>query len=310
MTSTQINAQNKLRLNSISRPAEALMHVVLGLFALACIVPFLFVIIISFTSEESIRQIGFSFVPMSLGTQAYGYVFKIGDQLWRSYFNSFLITVAGTALSVTICVFYAYPLFRKDYKHRGFFNFLSFFTMIFGGGLVPTYIICRNVLGLSESYAALIVPMLFNPFNIIIMRTFFQTSVPMELIEAAAIDGSGEYNTLLKIIVPIVKPGIATVALLTALAYWNDWFLSLLYIRQHEELVPLQYLLIMMQRNAQFLARNSHIMGAEASKAVANLPTQSLKMALVVFIVIPIACAYPFFQRYVVSGLTVGSVKG
>lgn len=234
---------------------------------------------------------------------------QAGDALWRSYFNSFFITIVGTVLSVGICVLYAYPLFRKDFKYRGLFSFFSFFTMIFGGGLIPTYIICKNLLGLNNNYAALIVPMLVNPFNIIIMRTFFQTSVPFDLIEAASIDGSGEYNTLIKVILPIVKPGIATVALLTALGYWNEWFLSLLYITDNK-LIPLQYLLMQMQRNSEFLARNSSMIGADSANIVASLPGQSMKMAIVVFIVIPIACAYPFFQRYVVAGLTVGSVKG
>lgn len=307
-----VHAQSKrnTRLNSISLPAEVSIHVILGLFSLACIIPFLFVIIISFTSEESIRQIGYSFTPLSFSTQAYNYVLKLGDMVWRSYFNSFLVTVVGTAVSVAICVLYAYPLFRRDFRLRKFFNFISFFTMIFGGGLIPTYFVCRNLLGLSENYAALIVPMLFSPFNIIIMRTFFQTAVPTELIEAATIDGSGEYRTLLQIVVPIVKPGIATVALLNALAYWNDWFLALLYIRTNTDIIPLQYLLMQIQRSAEFLAANSHMMGTEASKAIAQLPSQSLRMALVVLIVVPIACAYPFFQRYVVAGLTIGSVKG
>jgi putative aldouronate transport system permease protein len=307
-----VHAQSKRnsRLNSLSLPAEVSIHVILGLFSLACIIPFVFVIIISFTSEESIRQIGYSFTPLSFSAQAYNYVLRLGDAVWRSYFNSFVITSVGTVVSVAVCVLYAYPLFRRDYKLRKFFNFISFFTMIFGGGLIPTYFVCKNLLGLSENYAALNVPMLFSPFNIIIMRTFFQTAVPTELIEAATIDGSGEYRTLLQIVVPIVKPGIATVALLNALAYWNDWFLALLYIRTNTEIIPLQYLLMQIQRSAEFLAANSHMMGAEASKAIAQLPSQSLRMALVVLIVVPIACAYPFFQRYVVAGLTIGSVKG
>lgn len=305
-----IHIKKNLRLNSFSAPVETLFHVLLGLFALVCIVPFVFVVIISFSSEESIRQIGYSFIPAQWSVESYRYVFKLGDQLWRCYFNSFYITILGTILSVSVCILFSYPLFRRDFKYRNFFNFMSFFTMIFGGGLVPTYIICKSVLGLSDNYAALIVPILFNPFNVIVMRTFFQTSVPMELIEAATIDGSGEYNTLLRIVVPIVKPGIATIALLNALAFWNEWFLSLLYISKNNAIIPLQYLLMKMQRNADFLAKNSHMLGAEAANVAQNLPSQTLKMALVVFIVVPIACAYPFFQRYVVAGLTIGSVKG
>ena len=161
------------RLNQVSRRAEAGFHLVLGLFSLACIIPFIFVIIISFSSEDSIRRIGYSFIPASWSLDAYRQVLSLGDALWRSYFNSFFITIVGTAVSVSMCVLYAYPLFRKDYKFRSFFSFLSFFTMIFGGGLIPTYIVCKNLLGMSNNYYALIVPMLVSPFNIIIMRFKF-----------------------------------------------------------------------------------------------------------------------------------------
>ena len=302
-------AAKPFRLNAISRGTETVFQIVLGAFALACILPFFFVVIISFSAEDSIKRIGYSFVPVSWSLDAYRQVFQLGDALWRSYFNSFLITVVGTGLSVGMCVLYAYPLFRRDFKYRGFFSFFSFFTMIFGGGLIPTYIVCRNLLGLSNNYAALIVPMLVSPFNIIIMRTFFQTTVPFDLIEAATIDGSGEYGTLARVILPIVKPGIATIALLTSLGYWNEWFLCLLYVTDRD-LYPLQYLLMEMQRNAEFLARNSSVLGAAGADAIRNLPSQTMRMAVVVFIVLPIACAYPFFQRYVVAGLTIGSVKG
>ena len=309
MTTAAARKHGSFRLNVVSRKAETLFHVILGVFALACIIPFIFVVIISFSSEESIRQVGYSFSPAAWSLDAYNQVFNLGDALWRSYFNSFLITIVGTVASVAMCVLYAYPLYRKDYRLRGFFSFLSFFTMIFGGGLVPTYVICTQILGLKENYAALIVPLLVSPFNIIIMRTFFHTSVPFDLIEAATIDGSGEYTTLVRIILPIVKPGIATIALLTALGYWNEWFLCLLYVTDRK-LYPLQYLLMEMQRNAEFLARNSSMIGASGASAISSLPSQTMRMAVVVFIVLPIACAYPFFQRFVVAGLTIGSVKG
>ena len=309
MTALSHRKGRALRLNQVSAGTELIFHIILGLFAACCILPFIFVVVISFSAESSIKTIGYSFVPAQWSLEAYRQVFKLGDQLWLSYFNSFFITIVGTVVSVAVCVLYAYPLFRKDFKLRGFFTFFSFFTMIFGGGLIPTYIVCKNLLGMSNNYAALIVPMLVNPFNIIIMRTFFQTSVPFDLIEAATIDGSGEYSTLTRVILPIVKPGIATVALLTALAYWNEWFLCLLYITDRH-LYPLQYLLMEMQRNAEFISRNSSVMGAASAEAVRNLPNQTMRMAVVVFIVLPIACAYPFFQRYVVAGLTIGSVKG
>lgn len=302
--------QKNHRLNSVSAGTEAVMNVVLALFSLCCIIPFIFVVIISFSSEESIRTIGYSFWPMAWSTDTYAYAFEKLPQIWRSFFNSVLITGIGTVLSTLICVLYSYALYRPDFKYRNFFNFFSFFVMLFGGGLVPTYIISKQVLGLSENYAALIVPLLVSPFNIIVMRTFFKSSVPLELIEAATIDGSGEYSTLFRIVLPIAKPGIATIALLNALAYWNDWFQSLLYIRQNKVLQPLQALLMELQNNVEYLNRMIRQMGTAAIMEAQRAPNQTLRMALVVMIVVPIACAYPFFQRYIVAGLTIGSVKG
>lgn len=302
--------QKNHRLNSVSAGTEAVMNVVLALFSLCCIIPFIFVVIISFSSEESIRTIGYSFWPMAWSTDTYAYAFEKLPQIWRSFFNSVLITGIGTVLSTLICVLYSYALYRPDFKYRNFFNFFSFFVMLFGGGLVPTYIISKQVLGLSENYAALIVPLLVSPFNIIVMRTFFKSSVPLELIEAATIDGSGEYSTLFRIVLPIAKPGIATIALLNALAYWNDWFQSLLYIRQNKVLQPLQALLMELQNNVEYLNRMIGQMGTAAIMEAQRTPNQTLRMALVVMIVVPIACAYPFFQRYIVAGLTIGSVKG
>lgn len=302
--------QKNHRLNSVSAGTEAVMNVVLALFSLCCIIPFIFVVIISFSSEESIRTIGYSFWPMAWSTDTYAYAFEKLPQIWRSFFNSVLITGIGTVLSTLICVLYSYALYRPDFKYRNFFNFFSFFVMLFGGGLVPTYIISKQVLGLSENYAALIVPLLVSPFNIIVMRTFFKSSVPLELIEAATIDGSGEYSTLFRIVLPIAKPGIATIALLNALAYWNDWFQSLLYIRQNKVLQPLQALLMELLNNVEYLNRMIGQMGTAAIMEAQRAPNQTLRMALVVMIVVPIACAYPFFQRYIVAGLTIGSVKG
>ena len=251
------------------------MHVILALFSLCCIIPFVFVVIISFSSEESIRTIGYSFWPMEWSTATYAYAFRKLPQIWRSFFNSILITGIGTLLSTLICVLYSYALYRPDFKYRNFFNIFSFFVMLFGGGLVPTYIISKQVLGLSENYAALIVPLLVSPFNM-----------------------------------PIAKPGIATIALLNALSYWNDWFQSLLYIRQNKVLQPLQALLMELQNNVEYLNRMMGQMGTAAIMEAQRAPNQTLRMALVVMIVVPIACAYPFFQRYIVSGLTIGSVKG
>ena len=298
------------RLNQVSAGTEAIFHVIIGLFSIGCIIPFIFVVIISFTAESSIREIGYSFIPRAWSTATYTYAIQRLPQIWRSYFNSILITVIGTFLSTLMCALYSYALFRPDFKYRGFFTFFSFFTMIFGGGLVPTYVVCTQVLGLTENYAALIVPLLVSPFNIIIMRTFFKSSVPLELIEAATIDGSGEYSTFFRVVLPIAKPGLATIALLNSLAYWNDWYLSLLYIKQNKVLQPLQALLMELQNNVEYLNRMSAAMGSSAIQEAMRAPTQTLRMVLVVLIVVPIACAYPFFQQYIVAGLTIGSVKG
>ncbi len=303
-------AKKKRSINSVSIPTEVLINIVMIAFCALCIVPFILVVIVSFSSRESIREIGYSFFPTSLSVEAYQYAIKMGYALWRAYFNSFVITILGTFFSVLICMLYSYALFRRDFKYRSFFTFFAFFTTLFGGGLVPTYVVCKQLLGMQDNYWAVIGPLLVNPFNFIIMRSFFQSCVPEELIEAAAIDGSGEYNTLFKIIVPVSKPGIATIALLNAITYWNEWYIPLLYTPNDPEHMPLQYLLMKLQRNVDYLAKNAAMMGAEASKAMSELSTQSLRMVLVVLCVVPIACAYPFFQRFIISGLTIGSVKG
>ncbi len=297
------------RLQRVSLPAEISFHILIGLFSILCIIPFVFVIIISFSSEESIRAIGYSFRPQALTLDAYKYVLKLGRQLWISYFNSFFVTVVGTILSLLLSVLYAYALYRKDFKYKSFFTMFAFFTTLFGGGLAPTFMVCKQMLGLSDNYAALIVPALISPFYIIILRTFLKSSIPEELIEAAAIDGCSEYRTLFRIVLPLAKPGLATVGLLTALGYWNELFLAMLYIKD-ARYVPLQYLLMKMQNQSDFLLKNAALIGTEASKMLLELPGQSLRMSLVVFIVVPIAFAYPFFQRYIISGLTIGSVKG
>ncbi len=308
MNATMTKSRSNSRLGAVSVPSEIILHIILLAFALSCIIPFIFCIIISFTAKQSIINIGFSFFPQTWSLDGYKYVLDMGRQLWVSYFNSIFISVVGTLASVAICILYSYALYRRDFKFRRFFTLFAVFTMMFTGGLAPTYQVSRVMLGLSDNYWALIVPLLVNPFNFIIMRTFFQSSVPDSIIEAATIDGSGEYNTLLKVIIPISKPGIATVALLTILAYWNDWFSALLYIDDNKYF-PLQFLLWQLQSQIEFLAANSG-RGLESVVDMATLPTQSFRMAIVVLIVIPIACAYPFFQRYVVSGLTVGSIKG
>ncbi|MCL2222217.1 MAG: carbohydrate ABC transporter permease [Oscillospiraceae bacterium] len=310
MSSTVINnkKKRKFRSNQVSRPAEVAINVLVGAFALLCILPFIFIIIISFTSADSLRIYGYSFFPAELSTDSFAAAFTMGNVLWRSYGVSFLVTVVGTLLSMFVSLLYAYGLYRRDYPLRNFFAIFIFITMIFGGGLVPTVMVIRNLLGLGDTLWALIIPSLILPFHVIILRTFLSSAVPETLIESARLDGAGEFRTLLSIVVPIVKPGLATVALLTAIGYWNDWWLAMLFIRDRT-LFPLQYLLMEFQQNVDFVRRNLQMIG-DANIDFAALPSEGLRMALAVLIVLPIACAYPFFQRYIVTGLTVGAVKG
>jgi len=294
--------------NRISRPAETVIHLIVGAFALLCILPFIFIIIISFTSADSLRVYGYSFFPNQWSTSSFEAAFAMGNVLWRSYGISFLITGIGTLLSMLMTITYSYALYRQDYPFRKFLSFFVFFTMLFGGGLVPTVMVIRNLLQLGDTLWAMIVPSMMIPFHVIIMRTFFKTSVPETLIECASLDGSSEFRTLFTIVVPIAKPGIATVSLLTAIGYWNDWWLAMLFIR-NRALYPLQYLLMQFQQNVDFVRNNLAVIG-DANVDFSALPSEGLRMALAVLIVLPIACAYPFFQRYIVAGLTVGAVKG
>jgi len=297
----------KYRINKVSRASEVLFHILVGGFAAICIIPFIFIIIIAFTGADSLRTIGYSFFPTEVTMVNFNAAFELGDQLWRSFYNSIFITVVGTFFALLVSIMYAYGLYRQNYPLKRFFMFLMFFTMLFGGGLVPFVIVIRNLLNLGDTIWAMIVPMLMAPFHVIILRTFYKTCIPESLLDAANIDGCGEFRTLFSIVVPLAKPGIATVGLLTAIGFWNDWWHALLFVRDRT-LIPLQFLLMEMQRNMEFIRRNLAMIGAEHID-FATLPTQGLRMALAVIIVVPIAFAYPFFQRYIISGMTIGAVK-
>ena len=299
----------KLKYTRVKPATNVAISALFIFLALLCLMPALLVLIVSLSSEASIRVKGYSYIPNQWSLQAFAYLMNQSSYIGRAFLNSIGITVVGTVLGLIMTSTMGFALSRPNYRLRGFFTWFIFIPMLFSGGLVASYMINAHILGLKDTYWALILPICCSSFYCIIMRTFFQTTVPFDLIEAATIDGSGEYSTLARIVLPIMKPGIATIALLTALAYWNEWFLCLLYVTKRE-LYPLQYLLMEMQRNAEFLARNSSMIGASGAEAIRSLPSQTMRMAVVVFIVLPIACAYPFFQRYVVEGLTIGSVKG
>jgi len=288
---------------------NALANLVIGLFSLSCVYPFLFVVVISLTDEKTLALNGYSIFPKQWSIEAYSYIFKTGDQLLRSYGVTILITFIGTLVTIAIVSLYAYAISRSYFKFRGFFSFLAFFTMLFGGGLVPSYIIVSQVLHLKDTIWALILPLSVSAFSILIMRTFFKTMVPDAIIESGKIDGASELRVFLYLVLPISLPGLATIGLFAALGYWNDWFNALLYI-DNAKLLPLQSLLMKIETNIQFIVQNSAITsGTDRSAIARSMPTETTRMAMVVLATLPIIFAYPFFQRYFVQGLTIGSVK-
>ena len=299
--------KHQFSVNQISRKADTILNIVFFLWALACVLPLILVVIVSFSSEQSIFQNGYSFFPSEWSLDAYRFFFRLGDQLVRSYGITIFVTVVGTLFSLSITAMFAYVLSRKDYAYNRLFTRLMLFTMLFNGGIVATYMVNTQLLGLGDSVWALILPMSLNAFYVIILRTFYK-SIPMEIIEAARIDGAGEFKTFFSIVLPLSKPGLATIGMFTTIAYWNDWFLGMLYIIDQKK-YPVQTLLWSMQNSLEFMKQSS-ANALEYAEMAASAPTDSGRMALTVLVVLPILLAYPFFQKYFVKGLTVGGVKG
>ncbi|WP_066891571.1 carbohydrate ABC transporter permease [Clostridium nigeriense] len=296
------------KFNSISKSTNVLLNILFATLAALCILPFLFVLIISLTSEQALQANGYKFWPDEWSLEAYRYIFESGSNILRSYGITIFVTVTGTLLGLTIMTTYAYALSRKNFAFRGFFTKLIFIPMLFSGGMVASYLVVTRFLGLKNNLLALILPICVSSFNIIILRTFFKTTVPDAIIESAKIDGASEFLLFVKIVLPISLPAIATIALFLTLGFWNDWFNAMLYIDKNN-LIPLQYLLIKLETSIEFLVNNSAILGTTAVQEAAKMPKETVKMAIVVISTLPIVCAYPFFQRYFVSGLTVGAVK-
>ncbi|MBO9599297.1 MAG: carbohydrate ABC transporter permease [Cohnella sp.] len=294
--------------NSISPAANAALHAWFILLSLASVLPVLLVIIVSVTHNDSLLNRGYSFFPEKLSDIAYESLFKDYGTIADAYGVSIGITIAGTLLSVLLMALYAYPISRGDYPLRNFFTFVLFFTMLFSGGVVSKYIVYTQVIGVLDSYMALILPLLIVPFNVIIMRTFFQTTIHPALIESSRIDGAGEWRIFFRIVLPLSLPVMATMALFSTIHYWNDWFNALLFIRS-EEKYPLQFLMMRVLNDVQYL-RNNVQLAAQNPELMAELPNESLQMAMAVVGIGPILLVYPFFQKYFVKGLTVGAIKG
>lgn len=298
-----VSAPKNIKLSASSKIFYVICYVVVALVALVCLIPFILLISGSFTSEQWIRFHGFSLWPGEFSLEAYKIIFKTPEKIVRAYGVSIFITAVGTLAGLLLTSLTAYVISRKDAKYRNALSFF-YFTTLFNGGMVSTYIFYIQYLHLKDSYLALILPGVFNVFYLLIMRTFVN-NIPFALIESAKLDGAGEWRIYFTIILPLLKSGLATIGLFLALGYWNDWYNAMLYMND-EAKYPLQYMLYSVQQQTQALAR----IAAQAGIQVANLPSNSLKMAMAVVATGPIIIVYPFVQKYFISGITIGSVKG
>jgi putative aldouronate transport system permease protein len=296
----------KTSLNDISLKSRIVINLMFVLLSLCCIIPFLLVLSISFSSESAITSYGYKLIPMEFSLSAYKFLFDDLSQIARSYAITAFVTVVGTLASVILVALYAYTLYRKDFAFRRFFAMFLFITMLFNGGLVPFYMLYTNYLHLKDTLIALILPYLINPFYVIIMRSFFTNTIPDSVIESAKIDGANEFYTLFKIVFPLSLPVFATIGLFSTLVYWNDWFMSLLFISDQKN-IGIQFYMYKVILNLQFLLTNSKV---SVDMSVQDIPGETSRMAMAIVGIGPIVFAYPFFQRYFVKGLTVGAVKG
>jgi putative aldouronate transport system permease protein len=272
------------------------------------ILPFALLIISSFTDEAAIVQYGYAFFPKTWSLNAYKYLVDQVDFILNSIKISLTVTALGTVVSMVFTCLLAYTLSRKQFPLRRFFSFLVFFTMLFNGGLVPTYLVYTQVFHIKNTLAGLIVPgLLMNGFNVILVRTFFAANIPEAIIDSARIDGLGEFGTFVQIVMPLSLPILATLGLMTGVTYWNDWYNGLIYITE-PKLFSLQNLLNRILENLSFLQRNSSL-GAAAAREIARIPGNTVRMAMAVIGVIPVLVIYPFFQKYFVKGITIGAIK-
>ena len=284
-------------------------YTVISIVALVCLIPFLMVIIGSFTAESEIVANGFSFFPKELSIEAYKTALKEPIAILKAYGVTASLTVIGTAIGLFIVAMTAYVLQRKDFKWRNKVSFFFYFTTLFSGGLVPWYILMVKYLGLKDSYLSLLLPPMLSVFNIIIMKSYMG-GIPQALSESAKIDGAGDFTIFVKIILPLAKPALATIGMMIALGYWNDWYNSMLFIN-NENLYSLQYYLYKIVNNIEaYKTILAQAGGGTSLGSTINMPSESLKMALTIIVTGPIILVYPFIQKYFVSGVTIGAVKG
>ncbi len=298
------------RINRIHPATNILFTTVMSVIAVLTVVPVVLVFIISITSSQSLTLRGFSFFPLSISFVAYESLFKTGSQLIDSYLVTIEVTVIHTFVSVMIMTMYAYVLAQQRFPARRFYTFIVFFTMLFSGGLVPSYIINVNVLHLYNTFWILVLGGMVGAFNIIVLRTFISTTIPIDLFDAAQIDGATDFTIFWSIVLPLSKAGLATISLFVLVGKWNEWFTGMLYI-ENPKLIPLQTMLTRIQQQIDFIKNNSSIASTPDGMAmIKSMPSEQTRMAILVLSTVPILFAYPFFQRYFIQGMTIGSVKG
>ncbi|MBO5070044.1 MAG: carbohydrate ABC transporter permease [Roseburia sp.] len=296
------------RLNQIKPSTNVCFNILFAVLALICVVPVVLIFMISVSAEQSITMNGYRFWPGEFSLESYLFLFQEGQQIVRALQISILVTVAGTVLGVTLTSTMGYVLSRKEHRLNGFLTMVVFIPMIFNGGLIATYVVNTQLLYLKDSIWALILPLCVSSFNVVICRTYFRTNIPDSVIESAQIDGAKQFTIFGRIALPLSKPLLATIALFLAFGYWNDWYQSSLYIN-NSNLYSLQSLLDHIQRNMEVMANNPSL-GVTMQEYINHMPKEGARMAMAILIIVPIACTYPFFQRYFISGLTVGAVKG
>lgn len=304
MSSINSPITNKIRKPVSSYLFNILSYGFVAIIALCCLFPFLLLISGSFTSDQSIRLHGYSLFIQDFSTESYQYIFRDPSQIIKAYGVSIFITAVGTCCGLLLITMTAFVLSRQDFKYRNVFSFYFYFTTLFNGGMICTYIFYIRYLHLKNNILALILPGMLSVFYILIMRGFIK-GIPAALIESAKIDGAGEFRIFFQIILPLSGSGLATIGLFMALTYWNDWYNCMLYITD-ENMFPLQYLLYNMLQQTQALSQVAGDLGI----SVADLPTNSLKMAMTIVAIGPIILLYPFVQRFFVKGVTIGAVKG
>ncbi len=281
-------------------------HILMIILSVLCLFPFILLIMSSVTDEQALIRDGYSIFPSMFSLDAYKYIFRNAATIFRAYGTTIMVTVIGTVANLVLTTLLAYPLSRKDLPHRNVWSFIVFFTMLFNGGLVPSYIMWTQYFHIKNTYAALIVPsLMMGAFYVIMMRTNLSQNIPEEVLEAARIDGAGEWKILIKVVLPMSMPIIATLMLLVGLAYWNDWMNGLYYLTK-TKYYTIQVLLNAMLQDLQTLLTSS--IGSNVD--VSSMPSTSIKMAIAVVGAVPVLCIYPFFQKYFVKGITIGAVKG